>query len=76
MDMQPSASKIELMGNFHNQQAAFSQEYTKFVNRLAHQVLMDIEFTQQASDYSKNGILSTIKTLILTGLGDQSSSIN
>jgi hypothetical protein len=37
---------------------------------------MDIEFTQQASDYSKNGILSTIKTLILTGLGDQSSSIN
>jgi hypothetical protein len=37
---------------------------------------MDIEFTQQASDYSKNGILSTIKTLILTRLGDQSSSIN
>ena len=67
--MEPSASKIELTGNFPNEKAAISQEYTTFVNRLARQILLDIEFTQKASEYSKNGTLSTIKTFIKL-LGD------
>ena len=43
----------------------FPPEFTSFINRLATQIQIDMEFTNMVSEISKNGQLSKIKDLIV-----------
>jgi hypothetical protein len=58
-------SQVTLIDDSKTNAIHFPPEYTSFVNRLANQIQIDMEFTNMISLLTKNQQLSTVKLLIL-----------
>jgi hypothetical protein len=69
-------SQIALIDDSKNNTINFPPEYTSFVNRLANQIQIDMEFTNMIFLLTKNQQLSSVKLLIFKEIGKRGNTID
>lgn len=52
---------------------AFPAEYIALINRLSHQIQLDMDFTNAVSQLMQKGLLSKVKNHIITNLASDVS---